>query len=302
MFCSTLNMNTARGLMAAGAMLLGCATAQAQSQSLANSSALRDPQLAGMFQKARELLPQVQSGELLQWPVDTSFRWPCAVPEVDVRRMIGGLALRKDDFNEQERRAQDAHPMAAAARDSVVIISDVRYQPIAGTCEDGKLHGPVDFMLEFTRLDQLKSSDKPVIITYRVRTKVVMERGERALNQTRAMIQKQLHFKSEGPDGKPLNSPLTTNLMLDARRSETEYFSVLFAGATGQAGIVLFTVPVAPDTVETLVYNNSRLTMRSQMKNNRPHGASLVYDDTGKVISKECFVDGVAASAQSCPG
>lgn len=277
----------------------GCSTAaRAQASSPGQSSALQDPTVADLYTKARAIWPQVLSGELLQWPA-VAHEWPCVVSELQARRWIGGLALEVGEFTEADKRLMRKVDGQLAQPLDSVRISNLRIAPISGNCVDGKPHGMFDYMMDFTRTDVLPGST-PLSSTYRTRTKVMIEQGERVRGQTKVLLQQMTKFEGLGADGKPLRVGLATNLMLDARTSDTEYYLVALWRMPGQTPGTMFTFPVAPNTVEDQSFMGDKLVARSRQRNNQPHGASLFYDERGEHVMTTCYDNGVKLATTNC--
>lgn len=275
---------------------LAACVAQAQPGSLAPEP--QDPVLGQLYAQVKQMWPQVAGGQMLAWP-SSGFQWPCAVEEVKARRWIGGMAMPPElmDADQQRKYASDMRRGGVAQHK--VEVRDVKVAPIAGSCTDGQLSGPVDYMIEFTRSDQVSASAPPMVATYRVRAQMVVDKGEVAMKTPRVLAQTMLSFKTVGVDGQPLQVPLSTFLNISTSYTHHEYHGVLLNSTPGMGFTTVFTQPVAPDTVEMWTYNGAQLSMSGRMRKSRQHGPQVMHI-AGSPPQTMCFEDGEMIQAVTC--
>ena len=259
----------------------------------------QDPTLRSMYQQAESLWPQASSNELMVWP-SNGFQWPCEVQEVQVRKMVGVMAIQPDELTADERRTMPTVPDSDNPEKPIMRISGVKVAPISGECQNGKLHGMVDFLIDYTRLDKLHAHSPDVIAGYRARVKVEMDQGKVALKKIRAVVSKEVRNEVKSANGQVESLPLSTSLALDTQIADAEQYAVIFNLMTGVELVRLLTMPVAPETTETRVFMGNRLASKYRMKNNLHYGNQESFDAQGNVKAVYCFDKGGPGRKPSC--
>ncbi|APW44526.1 hypothetical protein RS694_19715 [Rhodoferax saidenbachensis] len=107
-----------------------------------------NPQLAAAFEQAQALLVKARDPAFMSMSV-TNGSWPCNVPNLELRKLAGALSDNEDDAGMKRLKRLSSVNLNMRQR---VQVKDVQIVPIKATCKNGKLDGPLEFMMELTRV------------------------------------------------------------------------------------------------------------------------------------------------------
>lgn len=198
--------------------------------------------------------------------------------------------------------------------DMQTTIRDVRIAPISAQCKDGQLDGPLEFMLESTRV--LDMPTVTIEMRSRQRFQGAVVAGERApmapLRVTTWTYANKTTFKD----------PATAKLMQTVKAPEVRTLSVAAnsaqdddaaftttiietrTGANQREWMTLFNRPTGPRRMEMTSYRGATLTMRQGMKNGQQHGPMQTFPyQIGTVTVPgivTCYEDGKEIKTTQC--
>lgn len=273
-----------------------------------------DPTLAGLYGQVKEMFPIASAPGYMDWPAEPK-PWPCDVSELQVRKLASPLA-RGDGENDPliEKAIKLGRRSAGAGGSSKTTISDVRFAALEGNCKEGKLEGPVEFFVEYTRLATGAGTDMET--RYRERTRALVSQGEPAIGQP------QVHAMLELSNSMHWHDPTVENMMKKAPKIKTERLTVQVnqflsrvIGHTAQIALsksqgaepiwnTLLSQPIGPQSVESYVYLDGQLHMILRVKNLQQHGEQrhFAINFNGVTLPSfvQCFEDGEEIKTTKC--
>jgi hypothetical protein len=286
-----------------------------QVQAIELPSIPTDTRVAAAFAQARAVYSRAESPGYMDMPTDAK-PWPCAVTELQLRRWIGYMALNDADLDDKARKANAAAFRASgmSADELKSTVRDVRQAPLVASCKDGKLDGPLEFVLEYTRV-----LDMPVaIMETRTRTRITLQiaAGEQVMNAAVSVNSLQLSSKSTYKDPaveammQKTKTPQVTMRMAVASlplNDEEGYSAVITETRAGSGPAEWMTVmsqPTGPKRMETRTYRGSALWTIARIKNQRMHGEQKSFPTTFSGVpvpgGSQCFEDGELIKTTRC--
>lgn len=268
-----------------------------------------NPRLAEAYTKARALLETSLSPGYMDLP-DTPKPWPCAVADLEIRKHGGAL-------NDEELKK--AFPQGLKQRRHAVNVKvgirDVRHAPIAAGCKNGKLDGPLEFMMEFTRV--IESYDYVMEARYRVRKSMRLKSGKAEagapISETTLEVAQTVKYKNPAQQeqmekhyrANPFKKALSVNYALPGDvGGMTDFYAVSIRDNRSGGWMTTMSRPTGPGRVITNAYDGAALSMAMPMKNNQLHGETRFYETTpdGKSVLKstQCHEDGEQIMTTDC--
>jgi len=295
------------------AIVLAAATWQVQAIELPPTPT--DPRVADTFEQARVVYNRAESPGYMDMPADAK-PWPCAVTELQLRRWVGYMALNDTDLDEKARKANVAAFRASgmSADELKTTIRDVRHAPLVATCKDGKLDGPLEFVLEYTRVLDMSVA----IMETRTRARMVMQlaNGEKVATAPVTSNTLQLSSKSTYKDPaveammqktKPPQASMRMAIASAPLNEDEGYSAVITETRTGSGPIEWMTVlaqPTGPKRMETRTYRGSALWTIARIKNQRMHGEQKTFPTSFNGVpvpgGSQCFEDGEQIKTTQC--
>lgn len=273
-----------------------------------------DPTLAALYSQVKEMFTTASAPGYTDWPA-AAKPWPCDVTELQVRKLASSLALGDGEHDPIiEKAIKSGKRAAGVGKSSKTTISDVRFAPLSGSCKDGKLEGPVEFVVEYTSTSTSNGID--MVSRYRDRTRVIASQGEAAIGQPQSRATLQIANSMRYHD------PVTEEMMKKTPKVKSEQIIVQAAqplsravGHTAQISLAkttgmepmwmtILSQPTGPQSVESYIYWGTQLHMITRVKNLLPHGEQRHFPITmngypvpGKV---ECFDEGEEIKTTQC--
>lgn len=285
----------------ASSALIACALSSSLACAIELPPPPQDPKLAQTFAQAQELLTRASASGYMDLPAQQQA-WPCAIDEVQLRRLVG--AVSSAELDARGRRSQRLMYAGVGMRDSEMqtTISDVRLVPLAAQCKDGKLDGPLEFMLQSTRTMDMPTASTE--IRSRVRFQGVIAGGERVptapihvatwtygmATTFKDAATRKLMENVKTPQVLTLSA--NTSLPQDADAAWSATIIETRTGASQREWMTLFTQPTGARRNEMTNYRGAALWMRQSMKNGLQHG----------VVQTFPFQVGAGAAAVTVPG
>lgn len=268
-----------------------------------------DPRLAEAFTQARALLAKSLAPGYTDMP-DTAKPWPCAVPDLEIRKLGGALS-----DEELKNLVPETKTLRRAAGNMKTSIRDVRYAPVSATCKDGKLDGPLEFVIEFTRV--MDSFKYIMEAGYRMRISTRMKSGKPAAGapnaQSTLQISQKTKFKNPAEEeqmakhflANPFKKSLSVNYAVPGKvGGMTDFYSVAINDNRSGGWMTILSRPTGPGRVASSMYDGAALSMTTSMKNYKSHGEFRIYETTpdGKSVLKstQCYEDGEQIMTTDC--
>ena len=273
----------------------------------------QDPQLATAFMQAQALLEKSGSGAYMDMPGDPK-PWPCSVTELQVRKLA--YVLSDDELDEKTRKTANIAYRSGGlgSNDIKTTVREVRFAPISANCKNGKLDGPLEFVIEFTRI-----IDMPTAINEtrsRSRMHLMMSGGEAMVDAPQGVTTRQLSnkisFKDPAMDALvQKNKPPQSTVILASyslpSSGDAGYSAVITETRTGlftREWTTMLIRPTAPKRMENSSFRGASLWMVTHSKNGRMHGEARTYPATfGGVLvpgSMSCYEDGEEIKTTKC--
>ena len=242
--------------------------------------------------------------------------WPCTVSELQLRRWTGHLALADDEQDDKARKAAAKAYRASGMRaaDMKTTIRDVRHAPIVANCKDNKLDGPLEFMIEYTRV--LDTPEMRMESRTRTRMQLTVANGETLPAAPYTALSIQLSQKNTFTDASiealmQKNRQPAVSLTMAAHiipvNADIGHSAVITETRVGNGPREWMTVvsqPTGPHSVISTSYRGSALWMVTRTKNSQLHGEMRTYPAVFSGVqvpgTTRCYEDGEEIKTTQC--
>lgn len=291
--------------------LAACTTASVHAADLPPTP--QDPQLAAAFVQAQALLEKSGSGGYLDLP-DNAKPWPCAVTELQLRKYAYALSDNEQDEKTRKLMGNIYRDAGMNRKDLKTTIRDARHAPVYAACKDGKLDGPLEFIIEYTR-----SIDMPTAISEtrsRSHIRLTVSAGEPLTETPYTVTTLQLSNKTSYKDPaiqtmmekhKPPETTVITASYTQPVNPDAGYSAIIIETRTGlftREWMTMLNRPTAPKRMENNTYRGASLWMVSHTKNGRNHGEYRTYPAIFNGVTvpgtSRCYEDGDEIKTTQC--
>lgn len=274
-----------------------------------------EPQLQSALLQAKATFDQTSTAGFMDMPKDAR-PWPCAVSELQLRRWTGYLALADNELDEKTRKTtiKALRGVGMGTNEMHATIQDVRHAPIVASCKDDKLDGPLEFVIEYTRITDMATMRMET--RTRARLKLTVAAGASVVSAAHGSATIQLAQKNTFKDpameammqkNRQPEMGLTLASQVIPVTADNGYSAVITETRVGNGPrewMTMFTQPTGPTSLVTTSYRGSALWMVSRIKNGQRHGETRTYpaNFAGTMVpgSMQCYEDGEEIKTTQC--
>jgi hypothetical protein len=268
-----------------------------------------DPKLAAAFEEAKAFVTKAQNPNYFEMPAAVQ-PWPCEVPDTQLRKLA--WVLNEDEMDAKTKLAFRKSAMNAgmSSKDMQMSYRDATFAPLMAACKNGLLDGPLEFVVEYTRL--MVSSASTMEIRMISRQSMTIAAGERVLQAPvlNAVLAASTKITYKDPATQammaklkiPQSKSLSVSYVLP--QTEDDFYVTTITDAGAQGYMTMFQRPTGPNRSEMTLYMGSTLHTLTPMKNRLPHGEQRVAEQKyGTVIvpaKSTCYEDGEIILTTKC--
>jgi hypothetical protein len=268
-----------------------------------------DQKLAEVFSGAKALMDKSHAPGYLDMP-STVQSWPCEVPELQLRKYAS--ALNDNEMPVKIKVAQRKSTLNAGmtSNEMKTSIRDVNFAPLVATCKDGALEGPLEFLVEYTRV--IEGPASVTEIRMRVRKSMTLAAGQPVMQTPSLSASLQLSFKNTQKDPAmqammekiKTPDPTTRSATYSLQFSDDEEYSARIADLGANGWSTVLQRPTGPKRSEVATYKGSGLLRVTPMKNGLAHGEQRTTEQKyGTMIvpaKSDCFEEGEIIQSVKC--
>jgi hypothetical protein len=268
-----------------------------------------DPKMAEVAAAAATQLNVARAGSYLDFPANPQ-PWPCEVSDYQQRRLA--WVLNDDEMDEKVKLAfrKAAINSGTQSKDMKMSYKDAIFAPLVASCKDGKLDGPLEFFVEYTRA--IESPASTMEMRMRVRQSMVLAAGEQVYQTpviTSLIIAKTntiykdpsmqaMMAKLKIPEIKSFSTTYTLPLSAD------DYYIATITDMGDHGWMTILQRPTGPNRSEMLSYKGANLLSVTPMKIGLPHGEQRMMEQKyGSIVvpaKSTCYEDGEVILTTQC--
>jgi len=265
--------------------------------------------MADVFTQATLQMEKSKTAGYLDFPANPPA-WPCAVSDFQQRKLA--WVLNDDEMDEKTKLAFRKSSMNAGmnSKDMKMLYKDAVFAPLAASCKDGKLDGPLEFVVEYTRVFDSPASTMEMRMS--VRQSMTVAAGEQAFGTPVSTSVTTVSTKTAYKD------PAVQSAMAKVKMPEIKIFTATYSlplnaddyyvatisDMGAQGWMTLLQRPTGSKRSEMSSYMGANLYSVQPMKNGLPHGEQRTMEQKyGSVIvpaKNTCYEDGEIILTTQC--
>ena len=291
------------------ASLLMAATLMLGSIPSAGSAAIdaTDPALQDLLARSADWAQAAHAQSAFAFP-DKPNDWPCAVSDLELRTATRALTF--DELTPAEKRSR----IMQYRRGGLTGLPTISYRPVRahlvnGACRNGRLDGPVEYLISHDVTESTVSADTRYRLHQRVAATFIEGAVDLKSPVTFAHIIDGLQYVQK--NGQAMGAGIKTSMYIGAARSLAEPLkgaeavtSIAVVDGKTQRVVTNLSLPQADGRTLHTVYHGDQKLQQFHQRNGLIHGLMETFQITvkGHAIAgrRQCFVDGEEIKTDTC--